>query len=146
MLITNREKEIIEKNLKEYNYLKSLFDKMEFKELAEVDEFLKRFKDADVYNLDKTEGYLDFYYKDLSLCVSKCDEVIKLCDCISVWDKDKDEYIFEYNSIGYIEEQLNMDKYDAVKEQLNRMKNVENAKMNISSYKTELVNYIQYMF
>lgn len=144
MLITNREKRIIEKGIEDYNFIKSVLDRMNFETLEDVQNCLLRIKDIDITNLDETEGYLDFYYKDLSLCVSKS-ETIKLCNCMSIWDKEIEEYLFDFNSIEYIEEQLNKDKYAQINETLNRIKDNELKGISYNWYKEELIKFMQEM-
>lgn len=146
MLITQREKDIVEKQLTYYNSIKNIIEKMEFKTLKEAEDFLKELKDTDVYNLDEFDGYIDFYYKDLSLCINDHDDKIQVCDCISVWDKEKQEYIFECHCLDYIQENLNKDKYEMIKNTLERMKDNETKGLNNNYYKEELKNFIEKAF
>lgn len=120
MFLDNRQKELIKNAIKDYNFMK---DEIEQKiergyTLKEISDFICNFRDVEITNLEDYHseyGYLDFYYKDVSMCVGfdKCFEEKKkrVNKGFQIYDKETYTYIIEdWLSVEEYEELMNTPK------------------------------------
>ena len=106
MLLTKKEIEIVDKAIKDYEFMKYACDNLITKyytdnyDSTKIKEILERIKGVDVYCIE--DGYIDFYYNGLSLCYYNNENQHYLGSGLSIWNNDAEEYIYEcvdYNAI-----------------------------------------------
>ena len=101
MYICDRQKEIVKKALKDYDFIKEELENKIKKgyDLNELSKFLCRFKDIEITNLEIYDdiGYLDFLYNDIntSAIYNADKKTIKVSETMEIYDKVKYEYIVE---------------------------------------------------
>lgn len=153
MIIFNeKEKEIVRKALKDYDFMKEEIDnriKQNY-DLNDLYNFLLEFKHIDITNLEVHDdyGYLDFMYKDLSMSVyyDKIENwAIQVGNTFKIYNSEKCEYIIEdFCTKEEYQKYLENTKEKELQNRIDKLKYLEEKNLMIA-YKTQSLYIIDFL-
>lgn len=160
MLFNEKEKEIVRKALKDYDFIKEEIDnriKQNY-DLNDLHKFLLEFKHIDITNIEIKDdyGYLDFMYNDLNMYVGYdnglgiCnDELenhkIRVSNTFEIYNKEKCEYIIEdFCTKEEYQKYLENTKEKELQNRIDKLKYLEEKNL-MSDYKAQSLYIIDFL-
>lgn len=154
MLFNEKEKEIVKKAISDYDFMREEIENKINKNytLEDLSNFILRFTNVTISNLEeeKTYGYLDFYYNDVSMFVgydyNSKNHKIHVGDTFEIYNKEKEEYIIEdFCTKKEYQDYLENTKEKELQTRINKLKYLEEKELKVdyNAQKEYIIDFLK---